>query len=354
MKRLKKLSFIPFFLVLLLCSGSAMPQDLQDSFFNDVTGTTSRSGSSWNWGKKEQDDSSSQDREQAPQNYAPYSGPKTTLAIIGFENKSKGAYGSWDIGEGLAEMLSTELLKTNRFILIERQALQEILREQELGQTGLVRSGSAPKTGALAGAQLLIKGVVSEFQYKAAGNDGGFSYKGLNFGGKSKTAHVGIDVRVIDATSGQIIASEYASAQATSSGFNLGFDKAGEPLKIGGGSFKKTPLGKATRDAMRQAVSFIIKHSQNVEWKASVVKASGGKIFINRGSSSNVRAGDKFAVYSKGDSLIDPETGLDLGSEEEFSGVLVITTVKKKYAIGHVERRVKGLSIKRGDTVKRN
>jgi hypothetical protein len=28
--------------------------------------------------------------------------------------------------------------------------------------------------------------------------------------------------------------------------------------------------------------------------------------------------------------------------------------VKKKYAIGRVERRVKGLSIKRGDTVKRN
>ncbi len=286
--------------------------------------------------------------------YPPYSGAKTTIAILGFENKAKGAFGSNELGEGLSEMLSTELLQTNRFILIERQALGAILREQELGQTGLVRRGSAPKVGGLAGAKLLIKGVVSEFQYKQGGSNLGIGYKGLDFGSKSTTAHVGIDIRVIDATSGQVIASERATAKAESSGFNIGLSKAGAPLKLKGGNFERTPLGVATRDAIRQAVFFIIDQSKGIEWTASVVKASGGQIYINRGATSNIKTGDRFVIYSKGESLIDPETGLELGSDEEFSGSLVITVVKKKYAIGKLERSARGANVKRGDIVKRN
>ncbi|WXG52135.1 MAG: CsgG/HfaB family protein [Candidatus Sedimenticola sp. (ex Thyasira tokunagai)] len=266
--------------------------------------------------------------------YASYTGAKTTIAILGFENKTKGIYGSNELGEGLSEMLSSELLRTNRFILIEREALGAILKEQELGQTGLMRRGSSPKTGGLAGAKLLIKGVVSEFQYKAGGKNMGLAFKGLDFGSKSSTAHVGIDIRVIDATSGQVIASERASAEAESSGFNVGFSKAGAPWKINGGNFERTPLGVATRDAIRQAVHFIIEQSKGIEWTASVVKASGEQVYINRGSTSNIRTGDRFVIYSKGESLIDPETGLNLGSDEEFSGSLIITVVKQKYSIG--------------------
>ncbi|MET0093884.1 MAG: CsgG/HfaB family protein [Sedimenticola sp.] len=286
--------------------------------------------------------------------YPPYSGAKTTIAILGFENKAKGVYGSNELGEGLAEMLGTELLRTNRFILIERQALGAILKEQELGLTGLVRQATAPRIGGLAGAKLLIKGVVSEFQYKSGGSNMGFGYKGLDLGSKSTTAHVGLDIRVIDAASGQVIASERATAQAKSSGFNIGLSKAGEPWKIKGGNFQRTPLGAATRQAMRQAVDFIIQQSEGIEWTASVVKAAGRQIYINRGATSNIRTGDRFVVYSKGESLIDPETGLDLGSDEEFSGSIVITVVKQKYSIGELERTARGANIKRGDVVKRD
>ncbi len=34
-----------------------------------------------------------------------------------FENKVMGVYGNWRLGEGFAEMLTTELMKTGMFIV---------------------------------------------------------------------------------------------------------------------------------------------------------------------------------------------------------------------------------------------
>ncbi len=286
--------------------------------------------------------------------YPAYSGPKITVAVIGFENKTREAYGSRELGEGLSEMLHTELLKTNRFILLERQAMAAILQEQEMGMSGLVRQGSAaPRVGALAGARFLIKGVVSEFQYKAGGGNLGFEVKGFNLGSKRSSAHVGLDIRLIDASSGSIIASEHASARADASGMNVGYvGQGGTPFAIKGGSFDRTPLGVATRKAMNKAVHFIIRHAKTVESLASVIKVSGDMLYVNQGGNYNVRVGDQFVLFSKGEALIDPVTGLDLGSEEAFSGTLVIVQVKPKYSIGRIERRVHGVDIRRGDVVK--
>jgi len=63
---------------------------------------------------------------------------KIRIAVMAFENKAKSPYldPSWKIGEGLAEILTSELSKTGQFIVVERLALSDIVREQELGPTG--------------------------------------------------------------------------------------------------------------------------------------------------------------------------------------------------------------------------
>ncbi len=288
-----------------------------------------------------------------PAEYPAYRGPKKTIAVLDFENKAKGIYGNWEVGQGLAEMLNSELLKTGRFILVERQALQAVVEEQAMGQSGLVRAESAARVGRMPGAQLLIKGVVSEFEYKSGGSGMSLGLQRFNLGLKTNTAHVGIDVRVIDATTGQILASEHATAQAKASGFNVGYTDDDTPLEIGGGSFQRTPLGEASREAIRKAVFFIIEQSGKVQWSGLVIKANGDRVYINRGASSNVHSGDQFAVYCKGEALIDPQTGLDLGSEEEYAGALVITDVKEKFAIGRLQAANPGAQVKRGDVIRR-
>ena len=80
---------------------------------------------------------------------------KLRIAVTAFENKVKMPWwdASWRIGEGLAEMLTTELMRTGRFIVVERQALGDVVREQELGQSGLMRRETAPTPGQLMGSR---------------------------------------------------------------------------------------------------------------------------------------------------------------------------------------------------------
>lgn len=71
-----------------------------------------------------------------------------------------------DFGTGLTEMLTTALIDSKRFVVLERSALQDIQSEQQLGASGGVNPNSAPKTGQLLGAQALIRGAVTEYSFE--------------------------------------------------------------------------------------------------------------------------------------------------------------------------------------------
>ena len=61
-----------------------------------------------------------------------YNGPKARIAVARFTDKSNNS--RWwrkEIGEGMADQLTTALVSTNRFIVLERQALDAVLSEQD-------------------------------------------------------------------------------------------------------------------------------------------------------------------------------------------------------------------------------
>src|SRR3990172_1564881 len=156
-------------------------------------------------------------------NYPPYSSVKKRLAVLGLENKVKTEIPnpSWKIGDGLTEMLMTELFKTNRFIMVERAALAEIVKEQELGQTGLVVKDTVTKVGRLLGAELLITGAVTEFEASAKGGGGGLAFSGFAFNLKANSSHVAVDIRLVDAATGQILKSFNADGHAEETAFGF-------------------------------------------------------------------------------------------------------------------------------------
>lgn len=283
--------------------------------------------------------------------YPAYDGPRQTIAVLNFENKTRYNPESYRIGEGMTEMLITELAKTNRFRLVERAAVKQILTEQELGQTGLVRPESAVRTGGLAGAQFLVKGAVTEFQYTQEGSGVGLQFKSFDLGTKSSKAHVGIDVRIIDSATGQITTSYHAKAKADASEFKIGYSK--DDLRVGTANFERTPLGQATRQAIREAVRFIIEQGKAIGWSGSIIKVMGNTAYVNRGNDAGIRQGQSLRVFSRSENLIDPETGLNLGAEEMYIGTLTITNVQEKFSSGQLQ--IHGVTLpKRGDVVRLN
>jgi curli biogenesis system outer membrane secretion channel CsgG len=188
----------------------------------------------------------------------PYSGPKARIAVARFVDKT--AKGLDQIGQGMADMLATALFNTNRFIVLEREILQDILAEQDLAATGRVRKETAAPTGLIEGAELLVTGAVTEFEPGAAAAGGGGGM-GAYLLGTLKAAHIAIDIRIIDTKTSRILAA--TSVEGKAKDFSLG-GLLLSGVSVGGvalGGYSKTPVEKAIRIALGEAVKFIVSQT---------------------------------------------------------------------------------------------
>ena len=62
-------------------------------------------------------------------------------------------------------------------------------------------------------------------------------------------------VKLIDSTTGEVVASERIRGEAGKSGLTIGYSERGFGTQLGG--FAKTPMGEAAQDAIDQATQFI-------------------------------------------------------------------------------------------------
>jgi curli biogenesis system outer membrane secretion channel CsgG len=205
----------------------------------------------------------------------PYNGPKARVAVSRFTDQSGKGKGigvgypgfGWytaQIGNGMADMLSDALLQSNRFIVLDRQAIQDVLQEQDLAAGGRISHETGAPLGQIEGADLLIKGSVSEFEPGSAGANagailGGFGWTGAVIGGLMgglRQSHVAIIIQVVDAKTSRILFSTTVEGKAND------FDIGGALGGIGGGflggaglgTWQKTPVEKAIRIAIQHAV----------------------------------------------------------------------------------------------------
>jgi curli biogenesis system outer membrane secretion channel CsgG len=194
----------------------------------------------------------------------PYSGPKARLAVADFEVKA--AKATNEIGSGLREMLITALLNSNRFSVVERQALSAVMQEQELASSGAAQSGTGPKRGSIKTADLVITAAVTEFEPQASGGRAGVGggggvasgILGGLLGAALNKAHMALDIRVIDASTSEVLAATRVQGQASdiSGGFMAGF-LGNWGLGAGLSAYSNTPMEKAIRICIIEAIRYM-------------------------------------------------------------------------------------------------
>jgi curli biogenesis system outer membrane secretion channel CsgG len=200
-----------------------------------------------------------------------YDGPKARLAVGEFQDKTaKGGWtGGWfgmyglqwrQIGDGMRDMLTTALFNSNRYIVLEREQLGEVMREQDLGATGRVKKGTEAPVGEIYGAELLITAAVTEFEGSTKGASGGTRILGVRVGGGVQKGHVAIDIRIIDTKTSQIVAATSVQGDSTSFGVQ-GSTWVGGSLPVSLGGFSKTPVEKAIRVCIQKAVEYIVSQT---------------------------------------------------------------------------------------------
>ena len=83
--------------------------------------------------------------------------PEEVLSILYFENTTRSANHDW-LRKGLADMLISDLAQVPTINVVEREALQKILKEQALGLTGAMDESQSIEVGKLLNAQKLVSG----------------------------------------------------------------------------------------------------------------------------------------------------------------------------------------------------
>jgi curli biogenesis system outer membrane secretion channel CsgG len=225
-------------------------------------------------------------------------GPKKRVAVVRFQDKS--AYGRGRLGGAIREILETELSKSDRFILVTRGDLDIIMDEQDLAKTGTIRQGTGARTGEVLGVNAIVTGAVSQFGVKQK------SATYIVGASKTQTAEATVDIKVIDAESGQIIFAD--------SGQGVYEESSTKVLGVGGAKgYDETLEGKALRASISKFIDNMIRRLEAIEWSGKVAGVDGEEITVNAGRKTGLAVGDRLRVFGAGREVIDPDTKVSLG-----------------------------------------
>jgi hypothetical protein len=202
----------------------------------------------------------------------------------------------------LTAMLIDALHQTDRFIIVERENVNAILRELEFQESKWVDKDKAAKAGEMLGAQLIVAGALGNNDDKVT----------------QAAAPLCLYLRVYDVATSRVLASTRA-------------------------------IGRDRQDVVDRGVQQTIDQSIPMPWTGRVAQVAGDKIYINAGLDVGVKVGDKFRIISLGGEIRDPDTNAVIGYQEQPIGKLEVVEVAPQLstckAIGPVK------DVKRGDKV---
>ena len=286
------------------------------------------------------------------------SGPKRTVVVDKFSSNSQfdAAYGNWDVGGGLAAMLTTALQQSGQFVVLDRASMPAVIFEQEMKASGVANPETGPKLGQVAAAQFIVVGAITEFGIQDSGgsfNIGiGGAVKGnpLNslFGGKHQEGSVAIDMRVIDTSTTQVVHTVKVKEPISQTSYNASLDY--KAMNMGGDQFNNTPLGEAARKVIDKAVADIIATAAREPWHGLLVDYDGKEAVINAGRNAGVKPGDHFNVERIAQKLTDPATGEVLSVRRIVLGTLEVKSVEEKVSFASFTT-AEGNQPARGDLV---
>ncbi len=268
------------------------------------------------------------------------------------------AVASWQpaMGEGLAQMIITELTKLPNVKVLESVGLDDLRAERALGESGEVAQSEAVKKGQWKGADYTFKTTMTRFGSKQNSYGGGGVPVPIPFGGggfsiKKSENEVQIDWRIIDNATREIVPGASGRAVGVEKGTGFNFSSW-----TGGGfsdnrEFMDSALGKATMKAINQLVEQVrpLKlqpgaRTQNAANDAAAASAAlrnvkgvvkmvdGSEIWISLGANNGFNKGDKVKIYKPVEKK--NKKGEVIATTYELVGEMVLTKVQKDKSVG--------------------
>lgn len=230
---------------------------------------------------------------------------KRKVAIGRFSNETQYGKGLFynrendPMAKQALDILSSKLASTEKFILLERDDLDVLMKETD---------GNMQKIGA----DYVILGSITQFGRKVEGEQGVFSSS------KTQTVEATVSMRLVDVASGLIIYSDEGKgfAETTSK----------KTLGVGGtADFDATLSDKAISMAISKLVENVINKCLDKPWRGYLLAYEDGTYVMSGGASQGISVGDTFAVYSKGKKVKNPQSGVEVELPGKKLGTVTIT-----------------------------
>ena len=180
-----------------------------------------------------------------------YSGPTYTLVVGKFQNRSQYLRGAFsDAGDPLGTqaktILKTHLQQTGRFVLVDRENMDEIAREAAI----------RGEKQALTGAQVAVTGDVTEFGRRETGDIQLFGIFGY---GKKQLAYAKVALNIVDVRTSQVVYAVQGAGE---------FDLTNREV-VGFGTvagYDATLNGKVLNLAITEAVNHLVGGLERSDW----------------------------------------------------------------------------------------
>jgi len=206
-------------------------------------------------------------------------GERMGVAVLPFENKGA----SRDLGEIILDKMITVLWNQDRFKVMERAALNQVLAEQSLGQTGVIDAATAAEIGKGIGVDAIVIGSV------AASPSGALS----------------IDTRVVDTESAAIIVAQDAYTGSSDA--------------------------QSVKNAVENLARKITESLPLID--GYIIKIEGEQLILDVGRNGGLKKGMKCVIYREGEPIKHPITGEILGKETTVLGEVLVTDAFEKYSV---------------------
>jgi curli biogenesis system outer membrane secretion channel CsgG len=272
-----------------------------------------------------------------------------------------------DIGNGIARLLEENLVRDGRYTLIDRKAIETVMKEQNFSNSDRADPTNAAKIGKLLSVDAILVGSITEFgnEKKNVGlGGGGGTWHGFgagNFGKSNTTAHVGITAKLINIDTGEIFAAEDSKGESKRGSLSMGggggswwHGGGGGQINMGASDFQNTIIGEATKHAVDNLTASIAADSSKLKARTVVVEGivagiDGSQIVLNIGSRAGIKVGDQFNVLRVSSEIKDPTTGAVIRRLTNTVGVIKAIDVDEGSAVC---APVSGTDFHTGDRIK--
>ena len=267
---------------------------------------------------------------------------------------------SWQpaMGEGLAQMIITEMANLPNFKVLESVALDDLRTERALGESGEVAQNESVKKGQWKGADYTFKSTVTRFWSKEQDFGGGgvpvptpFGIGGGHFGVRKTENQVQIDWRIIDNASREIVKGATGRAVGVEKGSGFNFGAMGGSGFSNNKEFMDSALGKATMKALAQIIEKVktlevgpgartlnneAEAAQNAaairNVKGVVKLVDGAEIWVSLGANNGFAKGNKIKIYQPIEKK--NKKGEVVATTYEPVAEIILTKVQKDKSMG--------------------